>query len=71
MGLFAAAAVSVVGGAAIMLGGGPLVAGLFGISQTGIIAGSTAAAAQAYVGNVAAGSVLAQLTSMAMLAPIP
>jgi hypothetical protein len=30
-----------------------------------------AAGAQAFVGNVAAGSVLAQLTSMAMLAPTP
>ncbi|GBC05144.1 hypothetical protein RclHR1_06060002 [Rhizophagus clarus] len=71
MGFLAAVTVAVVGGAAIAVGAGPIAAGLFGISQTGIIAGSTAAAAQAYVGNVAAGSVLAKLTSMAMLAPTP
>ncbi|RGB37668.1 hypothetical protein C1646_694313 [Rhizophagus diaphanus] len=71
MGLLAAAVVTVVGGAAIAVGAGPAAAGLFGISQTGIVAGSMAAGAQAFVGNVAAGSVLAQLTSMAMLAPTP
>ncbi|EXX63676.1 hypothetical protein RhiirA5_359232 [Rhizophagus irregularis] len=71
MGLLAAAVVYVVGGAAIAVGAGPVAAGLFGISQSGIVAGSVAAGAQAFVGNVAAGSVLAQLTSMAMLAPTP
>jgi hypothetical protein len=71
MGFLAAAVVWGVGGVAITLGAGPLAAGLFGISQTGVVAGSLAASAQAFVGNVAAGSVLAQLTSIAMLAPTP
>lgn len=73
MGLFSAIIVGVAGGAVIMTGGIGLglVAPMLGISSTGIVAGSTAAAAQAYVGNVVAGSTLAKLTSMAMLAPTP
>ncbi|CAB4475372.1 hypothetical protein RhiirA5_359236 [Rhizophagus irregularis] len=71
MGFFSAAFVAVVGGAAIAVGGGPIVVGLLGISETGVVAGSLAAGAQAYVGNVAAGSILAKLTSIAMLSPTP
>jgi len=37
----------------------------------GVGAGTIAAGAQAYVGNLAAGSILAKLTSAAMLAPTP
>ncbi|CAB4436461.1 unnamed protein product [Rhizophagus irregularis] len=48
MGLLAAAVVYVVGGAAIAVGAGPVAAGLFGISQSGIVAGSVAAGAQAF-----------------------
>lgn len=76
MGLFAAAVVGCVGGAALLVGGlVPAVpaaaAWAFGIGKTGIAAGSFAAAAQAWAGNVAAGSVLAKLTSIAMAAPTP
>jgi hypothetical protein len=71
MGLFSAAAVAIVGGAALAVGAGPAVVGLLGISETGVIAGGVAAGAQAYVGNVAAGSILAKLTSIAMLSPTP
>lgn len=73
MGIFSAVVVGVVGGAVVMTGGVGLgiVAPLLGFSSTGIVAGSTAAAAQAFVGNVAAGSVVAKMTSLAMLAPTP
>ncbi|CAB5382705.1 unnamed protein product [Rhizophagus irregularis] len=39
MGFFSAAFVAVVGGAAIAVGGGPIVVGLLGISETGVVAG--------------------------------
>ncbi|XP_030038440.1 uncharacterized protein LOC115453851 [Manduca sexta] len=74
MGLLAAITVGVVGGVAIYGTGGlltPWVAPMLGFGSGGIAAGSTAAAAQAYVGNVAAGSILAKMTSAAMLAPTP
>lgn len=74
MGLLSAIVVGAVGGIAIYGTGGlltPVVAPMLGFSSTGILAGSTAAAAQAYVGNVAAGSIVAKLTSAAMLAPTP
>ncbi|CAK1580411.1 unnamed protein product [Parnassius mnemosyne] len=72
MGLLAALAVNIVGGAVIYGTGGigaPLIAPLLGFSSGGIVAGSTAAAAQAYYGNVVAGSIISQLTSIAMVAP--
>nr|AAV91445.1 hypothetical protein 32 [Lonomia obliqua] len=74
MGLLAALAVNLVGGAIIYGTGGlltPIVAPMLGFGSAGIAAGSTAAAAQAYYGNVVAGSVISQLTSAAMLAPTP
>lgn len=74
MGLLAAIAVNVIGGAVIYGTGGllaPAVAPLLGFSGAGIAAGSTAAAAQAYYGNLAAGSIISQLTAAAMVAPTP
>jgi len=71
MGLFSAVVVGTVGSVALLVGGPPLLLGALGFSGSGILAGSAAASAQAYVGNVAAGSILAKLTSMAMLAPTP
>ena len=39
---------------------------LFGFGTAGVVAGTTAAATQAAIGNVAAGSVFATLTSLGM-----
>ena len=47
------------------------IAGLLGFSAAGPVAGSLAAGAQAYVGNVAAGSVFAAVQALAMAAPTP
>lgn len=74
MGLLAAIVVNVVGGAVIYLTGGlaaPWIASLLGFSSTGIVAGSTAAAAQAFYGNVASGSIISMLTAIAMGSPTP
>ncbi|KAI8436932.1 hypothetical protein MSG28_010358 [Choristoneura fumiferana] len=74
MGLLAAIAVNVLGGAVIYGTGGlgaAWVAPMLGFGSSGIAAGSTAAAAQAYYGNVAAGSIISTLTSVAMAAPTP
>ncbi|CAH1638302.1 unnamed protein product [Spodoptera littoralis] len=74
MGVLAAIAVNIIGGIVIYGTGGllaPIVAPLLGFSSTGIAAGSVAAAAQAYYGNVVAGSIISQLTAAAMLAPTP
>lgn len=74
MGILAAIAVNLIGGAVIYLTAGfgaPLIAPLLGFTNTGVAAGSIAAAAQAYYGNVAAGSIIAQLTAAAMIAPTP
>ncbi|CAH4028424.1 unnamed protein product [Pieris brassicae] len=74
MGLLCALAVNLVGAAAIYGTAGfatPLVAPLLGFSSTGIVAGSTAAVAQSYYGNLIAGSIISKLTAAAMLAPTP
>ncbi|CAB3260017.1 unnamed protein product [Arctia plantaginis] len=74
MGLLAAVAVNIVGGAIIYGTGGlltPIVAPVLGFGSAGIAAGSTAAAAQAYYGNLVAGSIISQLTAAAMVAPTP
>uniref|UniRef100_S4NSE1 Putative cuticle protein CPH43 n=1 Tax=Pararge aegeria TaxID=116150 RepID=S4NSE1_9NEOP len=74
MGLLVALAVNVIGGAAIYLTGGlatGIVAPLLGFGNAGIGAGTLAASAQAYYGNVAAGSIISQLTAAAMVAPTP
>jgi len=73
MGLFAAIVVGTVGSAALLIGG-PVAVGvgsLMGFGGTGIGATTIAASAQAYYGNVVVGSVIAKLTSIAMLAPTP
>ncbi|VVC99616.1 unnamed protein product [Leptidea sinapis] len=65
-----AVTVGVLGGIAIYGTAGlltPVVASMLGFSSTGVVAGSTAAAAMSYTGNVAAGSILAKLTAAAML----
>ena len=54
----------IIGGALTALGG--LGGTLLGFGTSGIVAGSAAAAAQAAIGNVAAGSVFATLTSWGM-----
>nr|BAM19247.1 unknown secreted protein [Papilio polytes] len=74
MGLLSAIAVNAIGGAIIYGTGGlgaAWVAPMLGFSSGGIVAGSTAAAAQAYYGNVAAGSIVSQLTAIAMASPTP
>ncbi|CAH0715420.1 unnamed protein product, partial [Brenthis ino] len=74
MGLLAALAVNAVGGTVIYATGGlgaAWVAPMLGFSNSGIVGGSVAAAAQSFYGNVAAGSVIAKMTSVAMLAPTP
>lgn len=74
MGLIAALAVNMIGGAVIYGTGGlltPIVAPILGFGAAGIGAGSTAAAAQAYYGNLAAGSIISQLTAAVMVAPTP
>ncbi|KOB66446.1 putative cuticle protein CPH43, partial [Operophtera brumata] len=44
---------------------------MLGFGAAGIGAGTTAAAAQAYYGNLVAGSIISKLTAAAMLAPTP
>ena len=51
------------GGLAIALGLGGT---LFGFGTAGVVAGTAAAATQAAIGNVAAGSIFATLTSLGM-----
>lgn len=74
MGLLAAIAVGVIGGAAVYGTGGlltPIVAPLLGFGSAGVGAGTTAASAMSFYGNVAAGSVISKLTAAAMVAPTP
>ncbi|XP_052741301.1 uncharacterized protein LOC112049251 [Bicyclus anynana] len=74
MGFLAALTVGVVGGAAIYCTGGlatGLVAPMLGFGSAGIGAGTVAASAQAYYGNLVAGSVISKLTAAAMVAPTP
>lgn len=73
MGLFSYIVVTVVGGAVMTVCPplAPAVASAVGIGSVGIGAGTLAASAHAYVGNLAAGSVIAGLQSIAMVAPIP
>ena len=54
----------IVGGAIAAAGG--LGATLFGFGTAGVVAGSLAAATQATIGNVTAGSAFATLTSLGM-----
>ena len=58
------ASLLIIGGSLAAAGG--LGATLFGFGTAGIAAGSLAAATQAAIGNVAAGSVFATLTSWGM-----
>ena len=58
------ASLLILGGSLAAAGG--LGATLFGFGTTGVVAGSLAAATQAYIGNVAAGSFFATLTSWGM-----
>lgn len=63
-----------VGGAAVYLTGGlatPWVAPMFGFGAAGVGAGTAAAAAQSYVGNVAAGSIFSMMQAAAAAAPLP
>ncbi|KAG8316575.1 hypothetical protein J6590_047717 [Homalodisca vitripennis] len=72
MGLLAFAVVTGVGSAIIALPVlAPAVLPLIGFSAVGPVAGGLAAGAQAFVGNVAAGSTFATLQAMAMAAPTP
>lgn len=73
MGFFSYLVVTAVGGAATIICP-PLaapVASMIGIGSAGVGAGTIAASAQAYVGNVAAGSIFSALQSIAMAAPTP
>ena len=72
MGLIAWAIVAGVGGLVIICA--PLAAPLLplvGFSALGPVAGSLAAAAQSYVGSVAAGSFFAAAQAFAMASPTP
>ncbi|XP_072949348.1 uncharacterized protein [Epargyreus clarus] len=74
MGILSAIVVNAIGGAVIYGTGGlatAWVAPMLGFGGAGIAAGSTAAAAQAFYGNLAAGSIISQLTAAAMVAPTP
>lgn len=73
MGFFTALIVNIVGGAVLCMGGFliPIVAPLLGFSASGIMAGSIAASAQSYYGNLMAGSIISKLTAAAMIAPTP
>lgn len=74
MGLLCALAVNVIGGAVIYGTAGlatPLIAPMLGFSSAGVVAGSTAAVAQSYYGNLVAGSIISKLTAAMMLAPTP
>ena len=74
MGLIAAIIVNLLGGAVIYVSGGllmPIIGPMLGFSSAGIAAGSIAASAQAFYGNLAAGSIISMMTSAAMLSPTP
>ncbi len=58
------ASILIIGGSLAAAGG--LGATLFGFGTAGVAAGSLAAAAQATIGNVAAGSLFSTLTSLGM-----
>ena len=58
------ASILIIGGTLVAVGG--LGATLFGFGAAGVAAGSLAAATQATIGNVAAGSLFATLTSWGM-----
>ena len=58
------ASLLIIGGTLATAGG--LGATLFGFGTAGIVAGSLAATTQASIGNVAAGSIFAGLTSLGM-----
>ncbi|XP_046660319.1 uncharacterized protein LOC124354129 [Homalodisca vitripennis] len=49
----------------------PAVLPALGFGTAGVGAGTVAASAQSYVGNVAAGAVFAKLQALAMAAPTP
>ncbi|CAK1551199.1 unnamed protein product [Leptosia nina] len=74
MDLLCALAVNILGGVAIYGTAGiatPFVAPMLGFGSSGIAASSVAAAAQSYYGNLAAGSIISQLTAAVMVAPTP
>ena len=66
MGLLCYAIVTVAGAAVTATGVGAPLVGLMGFSAAGPVAGTVATGAQAYVGNVAAGSIFAGLQTLAM-----
>ncbi|KAI7858789.1 hypothetical protein BDC45DRAFT_531333 [Circinella umbellata] len=66
MGLLCYTLVTVAGGAIAATGVGVPLIGLMGFSAAGPVAGTVAAGAQAYVGNVVAGSIFAGLQTLAM-----
>nr|BAN20197.1 unknown secreted protein [Riptortus pedestris] len=73
MGLISYLVVTAIGGAAVTLCPpliGP-VASLVGMGSAGVGAGTIAAGAQAYVGNVVAGSIFSTLQAVAMASPTP
>lgn len=62
----AACIVNVLAGLVVVTGKGLWILAKLGFGAIGLVAGSVAAAAMAFTGNVAAGSIIAQATSMAM-----
>lgn len=70
MGFISYVVVTGVGAVLAATGVGVPIAGMLGFSAAGPVAGSLAAGAQAYVGNVAAGSVFSTVQALAMAAPV-
>lgn len=71
MALFSFLIVSVVGAIILSTGVGASLLPCLGFGVAGPLAGSMAAGAQAFVGNVAAGSIFAGLQALAMSACTP
>lgn len=70
MGFISYVVVTGVGAVLAATGVGVPIAGMLGFSAAGPVAGSLAAGAQAYVGNVAAGSIFSTVQALAMAAPV-
>lgn len=71
MGIISYIVVTGVGTIVTSTGIGAEILPYIGFSSAGPMVGSIAAGAQAYVGNIAAGSLFATLQSIAMTAPTP
>ena len=71
MGLVSFVVVSGIGAAITATGVGVPILGMLGFAASGPVAGTIAAAAQSYIGDVALGSIFSACQTMAMAAPTP